>query len=544
MIEGVIFDFDNTIYDYNKINNLCLDILFKKFKENHNISIDRIQNIYNKINKDIKQSNNYSNKFNKAIYIKYLLENLNISYTYFNSYLEIYNDTFIDNIKIFDNFEKLLILLKNHNIKIGLHTNNIFIQQINKLDKLNITKYFDIIYTSSEDGNEKPNYNIFINMISKMNIKPENLIYIGDDFLNDIEPLQKLNILGFQFMNNNEHIAVSDKYIKFGNYEILYDFFDEYFKKTDEVIFLNKYFGQSILNIQGQGGNISIKLNKNLMLIKSSGTILGNTSYNSGYCIINNDLCNDFLNNNIDTINKTKLFGFGNPSIETYFHSFMKKYTIHLHFTLSNIFLCSNKKDILNDLNIKFKIIDYEIPGINLARLIKDNYDENIDVYFLKNHGLIITSDNLLQLMEYYKIIFDYFNNKLNKSYSKEYYCFDINKRIYDKFNKHIVCRIYKNYKNIEFIKNIKYCFPDFAVYINKIIIIDNLDDIVNLDCVPDIIIFNELIFVIGTNLTKLYSIIETLDAYFEICLNYDELTEINKNIIENMEQEKLRKII
>ena len=144
------------------------------------------------------RSNNYSNKFNKAIYIKYLLENLNISYTYFNSYLEIYNDTFIDNIKIFDNFEKLLILLKNHNIKIGLHTNNIFIQQINKLDKLNITKYFDIIYTSSEDGNEKPNYNIFNNMINKINIKPENLIYIGDDYINDIEPLQKLNILGFQ----------------------------------------------------------------------------------------------------------------------------------------------------------------------------------------------------------------------------------------------------------------------------------------------------------------------------------------------------------
>ena len=43
------------------------------------------------------------------------------------------------------------------------------------------------------------------------------------------------------------------------------------------LIYLSKLFGQSVLNIQGQGGNISVKThNDELILIKSSGKILAN----------------------------------------------------------------------------------------------------------------------------------------------------------------------------------------------------------------------------------------------------------------------------
>ena len=101
-----------------------------------------------------------------------------------------------------------------------------------------------------------------------------------------------------------------------------------------------KYFGQSELNVQGQGGNISVKSN-NLLLIKSSGCILGNININEGFCIVNNDICNDLLNTNNSNLLSSKLFGYKNPSMETFFHCFMKKYTIHIHFTLSNIFLCT-----------------------------------------------------------------------------------------------------------------------------------------------------------------------------------------------------------
>jgi hypothetical protein len=36
---------------------------------------------------------------------------------------------------------------------------------------------------------------------------------------------------------------------------------------------------------------------------------------------------------------------------------------------------------------------------------------------------------------------------------------------------------------------------------------------------------------------------IETLDLYCSLCINYDDLELINKNIIDSLEQEKIRKI-
>ena len=130
-----------------------------------------------------------------------------------------------------------------------------------------------------------------------------------------------------------------------------------------------------------------------MLLIKSSGCVLGNININEGFCIVNNSKCNELLNDLDSKLIDTKLFGYKNPSMETFFHCFMKKYTIHIHFTLSNKFLCSFDNNILNDLAINNKLIDYYLPGLELSLKVKEKYTDDCDLYFLKNHGLIITTN-------------------------------------------------------------------------------------------------------------------------------------------------------
>jgi len=527
MIQGIIFDFDNTLYNYEEANKIALDNLFKTISKETNITEKEINEYFNEIVLNIKKSNNYHCKFNKSIYIKYLLEKLNININKYFDLITIYDDVFYSNIKLYPNVIDILELLKEKNIKLGMVTNNIFSQQIKKIKQLQLLKYFDVIITSSECGYEKPNELIFINSINKMNIPVKNLCLIGDDYLNDIKPLEKIGITGFLFKNNDSEVTY-DKYFSFGSFANLYIFFTEYFKTTDEIVYLSKLFGQSFVNVQGQGGNISIKLNS-LIFIKSSGSILGNTSYDNGYTITHNS----------DTY--PIIFGFKKPSMEIYFHSFMKKYVIHLHFILSNIFLCTNREDILKDFTIEYKIIDYEIPGKKLANNIYEVYDKEVDLYFLKNHGIIITGDTIEDIINVYNETFVYYNSKLNNRYELELLTFRINKEINDKFNKTIVCRIYKNN-----LKNIIYCFPDIAVYIETIEYINDITDIKNLTKIPDIIIYQNISFIIADNLTKLYSIYEILDAYDEIKLNSVgiKIQSIDNKTIQNMEEEKLRKII
>ena len=143
MIEAVIFDFDDTLYDYSLCNDKALETVFCYLQLKFNINIIKLKDVYEMINDKIKISNNYSNKFNKHIYFKQLFETFNIPLLYLNEIIMLYNNTFYDTIILFDYIIELLALLKDNNIKIALVSNNNFKQQYNKLVKLDIIKYFD-----------------------------------------------------------------------------------------------------------------------------------------------------------------------------------------------------------------------------------------------------------------------------------------------------------------------------------------------------------------------------------------------------------------
>jgi len=543
MIQAIIFDFDGTLYDYDICNTSALNIVFDFIEENFNLDKDIIKHKYNKINKLIKESNNNSNKFNKYIYFKQLLEDLCIPINNLTNIIELYKTEFNTRISLFEGIIQFIRCIKESNIKIGILSNNNFKQQYDKLIKLNLIEYIDFIQTSDEAGSEKPNNLIYLSLLNKMKLNPENILMIGDNYEHDILPSIELGLVPFLFKNNDQAITYSNKYFQFGNFNNLLTFYKEYVKTENDLIYLSKLFGSSTLNIQGQGGNISVKtLNSELILIKSSGGILGNMDNLNGFCIADNVYCNSLLKDaNSKDLNKTKIFGQKIPSMETFFHCFMKKYTVHIHFTLSNIFLTTNNVTMLDKLNTKYKIIDYFPPGIILANEIKKVYEDDTNLYFLKNHGLIVTSNNLEEIERLYIDVFQYFDNILNNKYSDDLITFSIIKSIYNKFNKAVVCRKYE-FDCIDKIINMKYCFPDLAVYVQKTKIINEIIDINNFDYIPDMIILNNMIFILADNIIKLYCVIETLDKYKILCNNYDSLQIVDNNFIKNMDQEKYRK--
>jgi len=545
MIKGIIFDFDNTFYDYDLLNKTALENTFNYISEKYNISKELINNNYNLINKQIKNENNSNNKFNKAIYFKKLVESIKLPLLVINEFLKVYNDFFLNNLKLYDGVIRLLKNLKQKNIKIGILTNNIFLQQYEKLSKLKILEYIDVIISSDEFGEEKPNINIFSCIKEKMKLSYDELAYVGDNFEDDIIPSIEKGMLTIWYNTSiiNTKNITKQKYLIFNNFEDINIFFENYFKTINEFIFLSKYFGQSIYNVQGPGGNISIKLD-NYLFIKSSGYILGNIKYEEGYCIVDNNKCIEMVKNNENNVKESKIFGYKNPSMETYFHSFMKKYTIHLHFTLSNIFFCSNSEnDIMKDFKYNYDIIDYYEPGLELASEIYKKYSINTDIYILKNHGIIITSDEVKDIINYYEYLFNYFNERLENRYDSEILCYKINKLFYDNDIFKII-RFECSFKP-ELLKNIIYCFPDLAIFIQKVLEIKKLEELNKniIDC--DIIFIEEKVILIANDINKLYSLIEILNCYKILYENNkNKLIEIvNIKRLQNMEEEINRRI-
>ena len=163
---------------------------------------------------------------------------------------------------------------------------------------------------------------------------------------------------------------------------------------------LNKFsanIGKDPLLVQGAGGNISIKVDK-ILHVKASGTCLSDAEEKDIFVPVDIQHVLELISSK--QFDKTpKIIGASSlrPSIETFFHALLPhKVVVHVHSveTLS-ILIQSNAKSILkNKLGSDFNwaMVGYHKPGSELAHAVHNiiNKNPDIDVIFLKNHGLIV----------------------------------------------------------------------------------------------------------------------------------------------------------
>jgi putative hydrolase of the HAD superfamily len=96
----------------------------------------------------------------------------------------IYLDAYESNWCCFDDVIPVLHLLQNYSL--AILSNGRFVQQLKKLEKTGLSKYFSLLMTPSEIGYVKPAAGAFITASAKMNAAPDECIYIGDNFQIDI----------------------------------------------------------------------------------------------------------------------------------------------------------------------------------------------------------------------------------------------------------------------------------------------------------------------------------------------------------------------
>jgi rhamnose utilization protein RhaD (predicted bifunctional aldolase and dehydrogenase) len=228
-------------------------------------------------------------------------------------------------------------------------------------------------------------------------------------------------------------------------------------KATNILVKISKYAGESLAYIQGGGGNTSVKISSSEMLVKSSGVNLKDLTKNSGYCKVDHKKINNFINSSQKNtsfekaIEESKIDGNGRPSMETGFHSQLGNYVLHSHPVYINTFLCSTESQIkLKALIPEAHWIKYATPGEAVTYELKkvidkkklDPYKDDL-VFLLENHGVIISTNNHLDITKIHEDI----NNRIRKAYSfKKFEPFKILDNVYD----------------------LPTLFPDQIVYINK----------------------------------------------------------------------------
>lgn len=559
--KGIIFDLDNTIYNYSDCHETAILNCFSEINRiRPEYDIASITTIYDTISNELKYELHLTaSTHNKSIYIKKIVEKLNLGYNYFSKINKLYWETFYENMKCYDGVRDFIIWNKEQGIKIGILTDYETEYQVMKLEKLDLLKYIDNIITSEEVGIEKPSNKMFLTLLTEMKMKNTDVIMIGDNFNKDILGAIRMGIFGYLFSNKN---VFHENYIEFDSFFRLHSDFIKIHFDINQYVELSRFCGERYDLVQAGGGNISVKSN-DIMIIKSSGIHMANVSPNTGYTIIDNSKLVDDITNNIANLKSVKEYNYIldlQPSIETYMHSILKKYTIHLHPIQCNRILVSEKAlSIIGELfqNEKVLVIDYFTPGIKLSTEIKKKYN-NENIIFLINHGIIITCDNDHEIYSLLENVLEKFEKYQGINYSKYKFTNTIRKYIKDTYLiDSIAClcnneTIYHYLKNKQKLYKEKITFPDCLIFCGmEVLFITDISDIrlyyEKYNEIPKIMVYNGFVYIIGNTLQKckdtedvFMSNLLILDTeYHKNYLSFDELCYLN-----NWDAEKYRKML
>ncbi len=189
-IKAIMFDLDNTLYDFKFFWELANSELYKSLNINE-VNYDEFMVEYLKqdevlwqdlVSEKITLTELRTNR--PYITFKNLKIDKSIDFCK-DFYIKMFN-ILVENIVLDKQIEKILFNLKE-NYKLYILTNGFTEEQERKISKLNISKYFERIFISESIGYEKPAKEAFEYITKSINIPPENILMIGDSYTNDIE---------------------------------------------------------------------------------------------------------------------------------------------------------------------------------------------------------------------------------------------------------------------------------------------------------------------------------------------------------------------
>lgn len=191
----------------------------------------------------------------------------------------------------------------------------------------------------------------------------------------------------------------------------------------EALVAMSRYAGERFDLVQAGGGNSSVKREDGTMLIKASGRTLSEVDHKKGYVSVRTRdaaalaedeeiiSIRDKGEREALAIRKLQSLAPGSerPSVETFLHALLSRYTLHTHPLLVNAVTCRAEWDIqLRKLfGNRATYVPYRTPGFALARELKlavteyeSSHGRKPEIVFLQNHGLIVSSNVLDQVFE------------------------------------------------------------------------------------------------------------------------------------------------
>jgi len=205
-IKAVFFDVDDTLYDSTLQAEVARRNAIKAMIEaGLNLDEERAMKSLQRIVK--KFGSNYQRHFNELLKESKQGDGIRI----IAAGMVAYHNTKMAHLVPFSDTVPSLLSLRDSGYKLGAITNGLAVKQWEKLIRLGIQHFFDVVIISEEVGRNKPDREMFELAAKRIGCKPKESAMVGDRIDRDISGANKAGMLTVQILKGKHQENIPKK---------------------------------------------------------------------------------------------------------------------------------------------------------------------------------------------------------------------------------------------------------------------------------------------------------------------------------------------
>lgn len=187
MIKAVIFDLDNTLYNFDAANECGIQSLAAYTEPVFGWDYIKMKDLYEESREKLtERMGDVGSAHNRLIRFQNLLEEKNLPiHPHALEMAKAYWRGVLDNMVSTSGAGEMMEELRRMGVRIGLGTDMTAYMQYEKLIRLGLMEYMDFIVSSEEAGTDKPGNAFFMLCARKAGCLPGECLFIGDNIVRD-----------------------------------------------------------------------------------------------------------------------------------------------------------------------------------------------------------------------------------------------------------------------------------------------------------------------------------------------------------------------
>lgn len=187
MIKAVIFDLDDTLYDYKGAHRKAMPFLVSYAETELGMSGERfLRETDALLQEQLAELGDRAGAHSRAIRFQRMMERNGLPLRHAPVLCDLYWTALLQFIQPAPGAKDLLAALRQRGIRIGLGSDMTADWQLKKLQKLGLLDFFNFVVTSEESA-EKPDSRLFALCTKKADCTPAECLFVGDNLRKDVQ---------------------------------------------------------------------------------------------------------------------------------------------------------------------------------------------------------------------------------------------------------------------------------------------------------------------------------------------------------------------